>query len=429
MKKYKLIVILLTIIYIGMAVSSYILLTNNKKNQSNLFRVEINRLLNVAIIRDGEVHVSLDDCEYIKRVRYLENITDTYSINKSEKIKQFYQADNDMLMEIVPILSDKNVTGYLRFDYVKETDISSYIYIVEFSLFAIYLISAGILLYINYNIIKPFNRLSNVPYELSKGNLNDEMKESKNRYFGKFVWGIGMLKDVLDVHNRKELKLARDKKMILLSLSHDIKTPLNAISLYAKALEEEVYNDENDKKEAAVKIQEKSKEIDNFVCEIIKSTTEDVVTIEINNSEYYLFDLVKKIKNGYSEKCKIEKLELSIGECENHILKGDIDRMYEVFGNLFENAFKYGDGRKITIKFYEEEYCQLISVYNSGEPVRDNDMAHLFDSFFRGSNIDGKKGNGLGLYICSEIMKKMDGEIFANKHEDGMEFVLVCRMS
>ena len=49
--------------------------------------------------------------------------------------------------------------------------------------------------------------------------------------------------------------------MIILSISHDIKTPLNAINLYAKALEKDMYDDETEKKNAAIKIQEKSKEI------------------------------------------------------------------------------------------------------------------------------------------------------------------------
>ena len=63
--------------------------------------------------------------------------------------------------------------------------------------------------------------------------------------------------------------------------------------------------------------------------------------------------------------------------------------------NLFENAFKYGDGRRIKLEFYEEDYCQLIQVFNTGEPVSDNDFNHIFESFFRGSNSRGKQGNGL----------------------------------
>ena len=56
------------------------------------------------------------------------------------------------------------------------------------------------------------------------------------------------------------------------------------------------------------------------------------------------------------------------------------------------------------------------------------EMPHLFDSFFRGSNVGSQQGNGLGLYISRQIMNKMDGEIFAERREDSMCFCAVFRM-
>lgn len=111
----------------------------------------------------------------------------------------------------------------------------------------------------------------------------------------------------------------------------------------------------------------------------------------------------------------------------NKLLKGDIDRAFEVIENLMENAFKYGDGKKIRISFLEEEYCQLITVENTGTCVPEQEMPHLFDSFYRGSNVGAEDGNGLGLYICREIMRKMEGDIFAECGKKGMRFTVVIR--
>ena len=77
---------------------------------------------------------------------------------------------------------------------------------------------------------------------------------------------------------------------------------------------------------------------------------------------------------------------------ENRLLKGDIDRALEVFENIFENAFKYGDGRQIRISFYEEDYCQLIRIFNTGATVSDTDFNHIFESFFRAANSGGMPG-------------------------------------
>lgn len=120
--------------------------------------------------------------------------------------------------------------------------------------------------------------------------------------------------------------------------------------------------------------------------------------------------------------------EFVIGRFDNKLLKGSRDGAFEAVENIMENAFKYGDGKKIEISFYEEEYCQLIKIRNTGKPVKSEEMPHLFDSFYRGSNTGGKEGNGLGLYICREIMRKMEGEIFACQEEEGMSFHLVFQM-
>ena len=238
-----------------------------------------------------------------------------------------------------------------------------------------------------------------------------------------------MLKDSLESHKQRELKLAKDKKMILLAISHDIKTPLHTMQLYAKALERGMYRTQEEQQEAAVKIREKTAEIDGFVKDIVKSSTEDIISIEVQNREFYLKELVEKIQNGYAEKCSLNHIKLLMDDYDDFLLYGDLDKAYEAVGNLMENAFKYGDGIEIGIRFAEEENYLLLTVYNTGNPVEENEMPHLFESFYRGVNAEGKQGNGLGLYICREIMLKMKGDIYALGYDGGMSVTLVIKIS
>ena len=215
---------------------------------------------------------------------------------------------------------------------------------------------------------------------------------------------------------------------MLLSSSHDIKIPLSTIKLYARALKEDIYESDAKRHEAAEQIEVYVREIEDFVREIISASSEEILSIEVVNSEFYLKDFVEKIRDVYEPKANVILTELLIGDYENRLLKGDMERAFEVMENLLENAFKYGDGRTIAIDFYEEDYCQVIRVFNTGTVVTDLELPHLFDSFYRGSNVTDKPGNGLGLYISRQIMNKMDGEIFAERKENGMSFCMVFRL-
>ena len=94
-----------------------------------------------------------------------------------------------------------------------------------------------------------------------------------------------------------------------------------------------------------------------------------------------------------------------------------------------ENAIKYGDGRSIRISFDEEEDCKLIGVFNTGIAPDETDMQSIFDSFYRGKNTEGINGSGLGLYICKNLMQKMDGDVYAKAADNGFKCVAVVKMA
>lgn len=264
-----------------------------------------------------------------------------------------------------------------------------------------------------------------MPYELAKGHLRGELPESREKYFGRFIWGISMLRDTLQSARKRELQLAGEKKTLILSISHDIKIPLSAIKLQARRIYEGLVTDEEERRACGRSIEQHADEIEQFVRKIMEASGDQILSIEVENSEFYLKDYVNQIREIYQPICSQSMVDLQVAKYENHLLKGDLDRAVEVMENLLENALKYGDGRRIRISFYEEDYCQVIEVFNTGEAVNRQEIPHLFDSFFRGSNAKGKEGNGLGLYICRQIMLKMGGDIFVQTKEDGMSFCLV----
>ena len=408
MKRFDRLILIILMVNILIFVGVNMFFSNGKiDGQSREYRVEISRI--AEEIKNGN-KPDISNCRYVFDVVVAE-------ADNSD----FYNSNNDYVI--------KNINGRLyRFDYrLKDNAYDNVIIILNIILIAVSFLMLIVLLYLRKQIIRPFNKLSDIPYELAKGNLTVPIKENKNRFLGKFTWGLDMLREKLEDDRRKELSLQKEKQTLLLSISHDIKTPLSAIKLYSSALSKGIYEDEEKKKEVIFGISKKVDEIENYVSDLTNSASDDFLNLEVKKGDFYLSDLVKNINDYYKDKLLLNKIEFETEEYNDCILEGDFDRCIEVLQNVFENAIKYGDGKKIAISFSDEEDCRLVTVKNSGCELPESEVVHIFDSFWRGSNSDKKSGSGLGLYICKKLMHMMGGDIYARIDEDNMLVTVVFK--
>ncbi|MBQ9199375.1 MAG: HAMP domain-containing histidine kinase [Lachnospiraceae bacterium] len=431
MKKYDRIIFIFAFLIILMLTAVNVIFSGAQKNSAHReYRVEINRLAD-EIERGNEPDIS--QCSYVVAVVAATetDVTDVaddgneYSSQNNDKPEYvsalFYNSNYDYVI--------KNINGKLyRFDYIinDEADLNGRIKI-NIIMIIVSIVMLAILLYIRKQIIKPFYVLSEIPAELARGNLTIPIKENKSKFFGRFTWGLDMLREKLEDDKRKELSLRKEKQTLLLSISHDVKTPLSAIKLYSSALSKGIYSDEDKKKEAAYGISEKVDEIEKYVTDLTESASDDFLNLEVKKGDFYLSKLMDEIKDYYKDRLSLNKSDFVIEKYNDCIISGDFDRSVEVLQNIFENAIKYGDGKKISVSFGDEEDCRLVTVKNSGCGLPESELVHVFDSFWRGSNSDGRDGSGLGLYICKKLMHMMEGDIYARVDNGDMMVTVVFK--
>ncbi len=291
------------------------------------------------------------------------------------------------------------------------------------------LLIIGLLYYIREHILVPFGRLNDVPQELARGNLAVTIPEEKSRFFGKFTWGVNLLRESIEDSRKKEITMQRDKKLLLLSLSHDIKTPLSAIKLNAKALVKGLYKDEEKQRAVAESINTRADEIERFVNEITTAASEDFMSFEVTPGEEFLSHIITRIDARYASQLAVSGTAFVIQKYDDCILSCDPDRLAECLQNLIENAIKYGDGRRIELSFDKVDGCKLITVSNTGCTLEVKELPQIFESFHRGSNADKVQGNGLGLFICRRLMTIMNGEVYADIHDGCFYITLVVKMA
>ena len=402
MKQFNRLIIVFAVVYalFLFGINLY-LATDENDTEGRPYLVEINRLAYEIEQSAGEGAVDLPDisaCEYVK---YITVCTTAEAVNQASSQEVAVRQIGDM---------------FYRFEYTMATGTYKHrVFVMNAGMILLFALMLCILFYIRQKIIKPFHVLENVPYELSKGNLTIPLKEEKTKYFGRFVWGLNMLRENLADRRNAELNMHKEKKTLLLSLAHDIKTPLSVIRLNAQAVEKGIYQEQEKRAETCRKIVGKVDEIEAYLTKIMDISKDDFLDLEVICRDISLSEVVEYIRDYYEEKLRVYYIDFQVDAYDDCRLHADRDRLIEVCQNVIENAVKYGDGTEIHVSFRQEEDCRLIEISNTGNQLPQEEMNHIFDSFYRGSNVGSQPGNGLGLYICRKLMYAMNGDIFVKE--------------
>ena len=104
---------------------------------------------------------------------------------------------------------------------------------------------------------------------------------------------------------------------------------------------------------------------------------------------------------------------------------GDEFRVEEVFMNYFSNAINYAQGEKvIDVKILQEEDTVKVSVFNTGNPIPEESLEHLWEKFYKVDKARTREygGSGIGLSIVKAIMESLNQQYGVVNYENGVEF-------
>ena len=210
---------------------------------------------------------------------------------------------------------------------------------------------------------------------------------------------------------KKELRLAERQKNFLLSVTHELKTPIAANKLFWQTLEKRSLTPEQTKEIAQKALQENNRLellIDNILnASRIENNALQIVREEIDLSAF-LDEMVDRFHKRYQKEFIISNIEKSI------IVRSDKFLIDTIINNLIENAIKYaGFDASITLHLTSDQHSIHITVSDQGPGVPADSGDQIFSRFFRAGNEEtrSQKGTGLGLFISSEFARLLGGSI------------------
>lgn len=277
--------------------------------------------------------------------------------------------------------------------------------------------------YLYYILLRPFEKLELYAGEIAKGNMEVTLNYERNNFFGAFTWSFD--------HMRKEIKKARacekeaieNNKTVIATLSHDIKTPIASIRAYAEGLEANMDSSPERRNRYLSVIMKKCDEVTKLTNDLLLHSLSDLDKLQIQRKPMELSEVIlqslDEISGDYND-------IIICGTIEKKWMKGDHRRFEQVLENIINNARKYAHP---PIMVWSEcaNHTYEIHIKDSGSGIEPEDAPFIFNKFYRGRNVEGKPGSGLGLYIVKYIMNQMDGEIVLQNKKDGCEVILIWR--
>ena len=293
-------------------------------------------------------------------------------------------------------------------------------------------------IYINKNIILPFRKMKDFAGKVALGNFDEPLEMDKDNMFGSFSESFDIMREELAESRKRELELQKKEKELVATLSHDLKTPITGIKLTADfmATRLKVWTDTAEKEHTipdedltdllsdAVKIVQKTEQIDTLVTDLFTSTLDDLGEIRVvctDEEASVLGDILKDFDN---------KDKVVMEDIPEVIICIDKKRMSQVIGNIITNSYKYADTR-IDISYEINEGYLEMNIRDWGPGVPQSELDLITNKFYRGKdwvNKD-KDGNGLGLYIAKTLMIKMNGDLITESPGEGLGVRLIIPLS
>jgi two-component system, OmpR family, sensor kinase len=217
-----------------------------------------------------------------------------------------------------------------------------------------------------------------------------------------------------------QLKRARDaERSFLLSVSHELKTPLTAIRGYSEALDEGVLTPER-----AVKvIRTEAARLERLIADILNLARLDQQRFDIHPATVDLAEIARESASRHAARARDLGVRIELQQGESAPARADPDRLLQAVSNLVENALRCTPpGGTVTLAAAGGE----LTVKDTGPGISPDEIPHAFDRFFlyRRYNGDRPVGTGLGLAIVRELAQAMGGEARVANSSNGAEFTI-----
>ncbi|MEJ2635820.1 MAG: ATP-binding protein [Calditrichia bacterium] len=255
--------------------------------------------------------------------------------------------------------------------------------------------------------LNPVNDIARKAAAISSTNLNERIKVVNPED------ELGQLSKVLNVLLERLQQAFDSQLQFMADAAHELKTPLAVLRAH---WEEELNNSELswDLKEKLVEDVETISRLNHLISNLLMLSQTETHHADFEFSTIKLDELLQDVVADAQILAEIKSQQIRIVEIPETVIRGDRNRLYQLFFNIIDNAIKYTpENGKIWLSLHLHRPWATVEIRDNGPGIPRDDIPHIFERFYRVQKDRARRtgGSGLGLSICKLIVESHKGKI------------------
>lgn len=226
-----------------------------------------------------------------------------------------------------------------------------------------------------------------------------------------------------DIEQKEKLEQMRND--FLGNVSHELKTPIALIQGYAEGLKEGVSGDAQSREFYCDVIMDEASKMNQMVKNLLALNQLEFGNEEIEFERFDLTAVIRGILQSMEILAQQEDIRVIFRHQTSVYVWADEFKVEQVLRNYVSNAFHHAGLEKvIEVKIKLQGEKARITVFNTGNPIPEEDVAHIWDKFYKVDKAHTREygGNGIGLSIVKAIMESFHQKYGVNNYDNGVEF-------
>ena len=213
----------------------------------------------------------------------------------------------------------------------------------------------------------------------------------------------------------------QNRRQMTSNIAHELKTPLAVIHSYAEGLKEHIAEDKRDKYIDV--ILSEAERTDGMVLEMLDLSRLEAGKVKLSRDDFSLVELTRSIFEKLDKTAQAKKLQIEFSFPDNFTITADEARIAQVVENFATNAIKYTSvGGHVGVRIQAGHSGVAFSIENECEPLSNEALSQIWDTFYRGDEARSGEGTGLGLAIAKNIVELHGGKCSVRNTKAGVEF-------